>query len=369
MKAILTVLVLAAAVRAAAAPSSTFVYVGSYTKEPTKEGITLLKMDDATGRLENLGVAAVAPNPTFLAVDASGEFLYAIHERQPGTVAAYKINRSTGALTLLNTESTGGPGPCHVAVDSKRRFLLAANYSGGSIACLPIAADGSLKKASSFMQHAGSSANPDRQKEPHAHGVYFSPDEKFVLATDLGTDKIYVYRLDAEKGTLAATGKPGSVKPGAGVRHGTFNPEGSKFYAINEIDCTITSFAWDADSGTLTERETVSTLTAPVPGNSTAEIAFLPGGKTLLGSNRGHNSLATYAVQADGALKLLGHAPTGGVPRHFGVHPSGKWVLAGGQNNNAITVLAVDGKSGTLTAQGEPFPVLSPVCIVFLPVP
>lgn len=347
---------------------ATFVYVGSYTKT-AEEGITLLKMDDATGALTELGVAARSPNPTFLALDAKGEFLYAIHEREPGTVASYKIDRATGALKLLNIESCKGPGPCHVTVDSKRCHLFVANYAGGSIACLPIREDGSLGPASAFIQHTGSSANPSRQKEPHAHGVYLSPDEKFLLATDLGTDRIYIYKFDAVKGTLTATDKPGFVKPGAGVRHGAFSPDGKRFYAINEIDCTVTTFTWDAVTGTLTEIETVPTTTAPVKGNSTAEIAFLPNGRTLYGSNRGHNSLATWKMAADGKLTLLGHADVGGVPRHFGIHPSGKWVLAGRQDSNALVTFAVDEQTGQLMVKGEPLPVLSPVCMVFLPVP
>ena len=369
MKTTLSALIIAAMTSLASA-STCFVYVGSYTKGPD-EGITCLKMDEATGKLENLGVVAAAPNPTFLALDAKGEFLYAIHERQPGTVAAYKIDRATGKLTFLNTEGTNGNGPCHLTVDKARKNLLVANYASGSVCCIPIKADGSLASASSFIQHTGKGPNKSRQEGPHAHGVYLSPDEKFALVADLGTDKIDVYQFDAVHGMLTSNVPPAGVTaPGAGPRHGTFSPDGSKFYIINELDNTVTSFAWDAEKGTLTEIETVTTLPEPVKDNTTAEIEFHPNKKVLYGSNRGHNSIVRYSVEEAGKLKFLDTtSTTGPAPRHFAVHPNGKWLLAGNQSAETLVTYSVDPETGKLTQQGKPMELRSPVCMVYLRIP
>lgn len=352
-------------------PAATcYVYVGSYTKGP-EEGITLLKMDEATGKLENLGVTAAAPNPTFLTVDAKGEFLYAVHERQPGAVAAYRIDRTSGKLQFLNAESTKGDGPCHVCVDQARRNLIASNYGSGSVACLPIKADGSLAPASFFEQFTGQGPNPQRQEGPHAHGAYLSPDEKFALVADLGTDRIHVYHFDGEKGLLTKNAPPaGNTAPGAGPRHGTFSPDGSKFYIINELNNTITSFAWDAAKGNLTALQSVSTLEKPMAESSTAEIEFHPNHKVLYGSNRGHNSIARYAVDDAGRLTLQDlTSTTGPMPRHFAVHPSGLWMLAGNQKAETLITYAVDPVSGKLTLQGPPLSLRAPVCMVYLRIP
>ena len=371
MKSTLLSLMTAAALTNLAPASVCYVYVGSYTKGP-EEGISLLKFDEATGKIENLGFVAAAPNPTFLTVDEKGEFLYAIHERQPGTVAAYKIDRSTGKLTFLNTEETKGNGPCHVFVDKARKNLLVANYASGSVACLPIKADGSLAPASSFHQHVGTGPNASRQEGPHAHGVYLSPQEKFALVADLGTDHIDVYKFDGEKHLLTKNDPPaGITAPGAGPRHGTFSPDGKKFYIINELDNTVTSFAWDETKGRLKTIESVSTLQAPVEDNSTAEIAFHPtNAKVLYGSNRGHNSIARFSIDGEGKMKLLDTtSTTGPAPRHFGLHPSGKWMLAGNQSAETLVTYAIDPETGKLTQQGEPLALRSPVCMVFLRIP
>lgn len=353
------------------APASTcFVYIGSYTKGPD-EGISCLKFDEATGKIENLGFVAAAPNPTFLCVDANGEFLYAIHERQPGTVAAYKINRQTGGLTFLNAEGTGGNGPCHVFVDKARKNLLVANYGSGSVCVLPIKADGSLAEKSSFIQLTGKGPDAKRQEAPHAHGMYLSPDEKFALSADLGTDNVYVYKFDAAKGLLTPNDPPAGVTPpGAGPRHGTFSPDGTKFYIINEMGGSITSFNWDAVKGTLTPIETVPTLKSAVPDNTTAEIEFHPNKKVLYGSNRGENTIVRYSVAADGKLTYEdATSTTGPAPRHFAVHPSGKWMLAGNQSAETLVTYAVDPESGKLTQAGDPLALRSPVCIVYVRIP
>lgn len=353
-----------------AAANSSFVYVGSYTKGP-EEGISLLKMDDETGTLENLGFVAAAPNPTFLALDPKGEHLYAIHERQPGSVAAYKIDRTTGKLTLLNTEKTSGNGPCHVSVCRDGKNLLVANYGSGSVACLPIRADGSLAPHSAFVQHTGHSVDKDRQKEPHAHGIYQSPGGKFVLACDLGTDKVYVYRFDPARGSLEPNDPPaGDLKPGAGPRHAAFSTDGKRLYVINELDCTVTVFSWDEAKGVLQAIESVSTLKEPVDGNSTAEVEVHPGNaRVLYGSNRGANTIVRFSVDPDtGKLTYQDEtSTTGPAPRHFATHPNGKWMLAGNQNAETLVSYKVDPATGKLSQHGQPLPLRSPVCMVFLP--
>jgi 6-phosphogluconolactonase len=370
MKTTFTNILIAAAMTSLATASTCFVYVGSYTKGP-QEGISCLKFDESTGALENLGFVAAAPNPTFLALDSKGEFLYAIHEREPGTVAAYKIDRASGKLTFINSQQTKGNGPCHLTVDKARANLLVANYASGSVCCLPITAEGGLSAASSSIQHTGKGPNASRQEGPHAHGVYLSPDEKFALVADLGTDKINIYKFDGSKGLLTPNEPAfGQTAPGAGPRHGTFSPDGSKFYIINELDNTITSFTWDASKGTLTPISSQSTLPEPVKDSTTAEIEFHPNGKVLYGSNRGHNSIARFSVDASGGFKLLDTTTTGGpAPRHFAVHPNGKWMLAGTQTAETLVTYAVDPESGKLTQHGDAMKLRSPVCLVFLRIP
>jgi 6-phosphogluconolactonase len=349
---------------------TSYIFVGSYTTDPA-HGISLLKFDDETGHMENLGVSATSPNPSFLAIDPTGEFLYAIHDRNPGKVAAYCFDAKSAKLSLLNIQETGSPGPTHLCLDAERKNLIVANYAGGSVTCLPINEDGSLATASAFVQHQGSSADPKRQEAPHAHGVYMSPDNRFVLCTDLGTDKIYVYKFDPVLGSLEPNDPPhASVKAGAGVRHGTFSPDGTRFYVINELDNTITGFNWDADRGVLQEFAVVSTLPEGAGPSQTAEIEFHPSGRFLYGSNRGHDSIAIFAVDpTTGRLTSQGHAMTGAPePRHFQIHPSGKWILAGNQKASTVTLFKLDETSGQLIAHGPPFPVNQPVCLIHLPI-
>ena len=370
MKSTLLSLFASAGLSSTALASTCYVYVGSYTKGPDG-GISLLKMDEATGKLENLGVAAAAPNPSFLAVDAKGEFLYAIYENSPGSVAAYRIDRTTGKLTLLNKESAKGDGPCHIIVDKARKNVLVSNYGSGSVACLPIKEDGSLAPASSFHQHVGTGPNKERQEAPHAHGAYLSADEKFALVADLGMDRVVVYHFDAAKGLLTKNEPPaGIMAPNSGPRHGTFSPDGSKFYVINEMACSVSALTWNATTGTLKQFQDLPTTLKPVPGNSTAEIFFHPNGNILYGSNRGDNSIVRYSVDKEGKMKFEDTtSTTGPVPRGFAVHPSGKWMIAGVQDANKVVTFAVDPVSGKLTLHGEPTAVGMPVCIVFLRIP
>ena len=353
------------------------VYVGTYTG-PKSKGIYLLEFDPLTGALTPKGVAAETPSPSFLAVHPSKKFLYAANEvgsfggRKTGSVSAFAIDPKAGGLTPLNTQPSGGADPCYVVVDPTGKNALVANYSGGSVEVLPIAADGKLEAPSSVVQHKGSSVDQGRQSSPHAHAIDLDASGKLAVAADLGLDKLMVYRFDPEKGTLEPNASPyASVAQGAGPRHFAFHPDGRHAYAINEMACTVTTFDFDPSKGTFAERQSLSTR-APggKPGNSTAEILVHPSGRFVYGSNRGDDSLAIYAVDpASGRLSPVGHQSTGGrTPRSFGIDPTGRFLIAANQDSGTLVVFQVDNETGKLKQVGEPVAVPTPVCVKFVPV-
>jgi 6-phosphogluconolactonase len=349
-------------------------YVGTYTG-PKSKGIYAWR--SSGGKLSALGAVAETSSPSFLAIDPSGRHIYAANEvsefkgEKAGAVSGFSIDRASGRLTHLNTVSSKGPGPCYVSVDSSGKNVLVANYGGGSVAVLPKGSDGKLNDASAFDQHHGSGADQKRQRGPHAHCVKLSPDNKFALVTDLGTDEVMVYRFDPAKGSITANNPPSAkLKPGAGPRHFVFHPKLPRLYTINELNSTITAFDWDAAKGILTDRQSVSTLPEGYSGESTgAEIVIHPNGKFLYGSNRGDDSIAIFAVDSAGALKAAGHVKTQGkVPRNFALDPSGTLLFAANQESDNIVIFRVDTKTGKLTPTGEVLEVASPVCVRFLQV-
>lgn len=352
------------------------VYVGTYSGKE-QQGIRVFRLDAATGALAPLGGASGVGNPSFLARHPNGRFLYAVGEvgnfdaKGGGAVAAFASDPETGALTLLNEQSSGGNGPCHLSLDPAGKNVFVANYGGGSIACLPVETDGRLRAATAFVQHTGSSVNKERQGEPHAHSINVDAAGRFVVAADLGLDKLLVYRLDAAKGTLAPNDPPAaSVAAGAGPRHFAFHPNGRLAVAVNELNSTITAFRYDADRGALTEVHTLSTLPAGSQGtNYPAEVLFHPSGKFVYASNRGHDSLAIFAVDAaNGHLRLVGHQPTQGkTPRGFGISPSGDFLIAANQETNTLVVFRVDQSTGRLTQTGAAVEVPRPVSVVIAP--
>ena len=275
-------------------------------------------------------------------------------------------------MTALNQRSSGGPGPAHLSLDEAGGTALVANYGGGSIAVLPIAADGKLEGPTQFIQHTGSSVNPDRQKEPHAHQILTDPSNHFVYVADLGIDKIMIYRFDAATRALAAAAPPSAaLKPGAGPRHMAIAASGRFAYVINELTCTVTAFTRDTSTGALTEMQTVSTLPAGAAmqrGYSTAEIMLSPTGAFLYGSNRGHDSITVFAVdKASGRLSFAGNTPTGGkTPRGFGIEPGGGYLLAGNQNSDSVVVFRIDRATGKLTPSGASITVGAPVDVKFV---
>lgn len=346
-------------------------YVGTYTKPEGSKGIYRFTLDLETGKLGGGELAAEAKNPSFLALHPSGEFLYSANEIDgSGGVTAYAINED-GTLKLLSQQSSKGAGACHVWVDGAGKNVLVANYGGGNIAALPIADDGSVREATGFVQHTGSSVNPNRQKEPHAHAIYTDGDDRFVYTCDLGTDKVYVYKFDPEKGTLAPNDPPAAdLAPGSGPRHLAFHPSGGYAYVINELLNTVTVFKHDSEKGVLETIQTVETLPDDFQGsNSTAEIFVHPSGRFLYGSNRGHDSIAVYVInEQSGKLNLVDITPTGGkAPRNFAIDPTGMWLIAANQQTNDMFVFKIDPATGKLTATGQTASLGAPVCIVFPP--
>ena len=369
MKLLRSLAALLALIASAALAADAPFYVGTYTKPDGSKGIYRCVLDLETGKISAATLVAETPSPSFLAIRPGGGFLYAANETNSGEVSAYAI-AADGALKFLNKQSAKGGGTCHVTVDPAGKNVLIANYGTGSVAVLPIKADGSLAEASAFVQHTGSSSDPARQKEPHAHSIYTDPAAKFVYACDLGTDKINGYRFDAAKGTLTADETAtATVAPGSGPRHLALHPKQDTAYVINEMLSTITAFKRDTGTGALTEIGTISTLPEDFTGrSSTAEIFVHPNGKHLYGSNRGHDSIAAFAIEQDGGLAPIGHTPIGGkVPRNFAIDPTGRWLLAAGQESGDINVLKIDPDTGKLAPTGMRVEIGAPVCIIFAP--
>jgi 6-phosphogluconolactonase len=362
------ILTIALLVALAAPAREHTVYVGTYTGPNASKGIYKFGFDTKTGEVTSpLELAAEIVSPSFLAIHPNGRFLYAVNEAGKGAVTAYAIDPKTKTLTKINDQPSIGSGPCHINVDSKGKHVVIANYGGGSIAALPINKDGSLKPASSFVQHKGSSINQSRQKEPHGHSVNFDKSGKYVFAADLGLDKVIIYKFDSNEGTLTEAGF-GALKPGSGPRHLAVAKDNKRVYVINEITSTVTGFNYDGKTN-LTAFQTISTLPQETPGNSTAEIVIHPSGKFVYGSNRGHNSIAVFAVdKKSGELERVQNAPIEGkIPRNFVVDPTGKFLLAAGQDSNTIAIFSIDQSTGKLTYTGKSLQAFKPVCLRFHP--
>jgi 6-phosphogluconolactonase len=352
-------------------------YVGTYTDHGSK-GIYAYRFDSATGESTSLGLAAESTAPSFLAMAASGRFLYAVNELsqfngQPtGAVSAFAIQPKTAKLTLLNQVPSRGEGPAHIALDRSGKYALVSNYDRGSIAVFPLLQDGRLGEATAFVQHKGSSVNKERQEGPHAHAAEFSPDNRFVIVADLGLDQLLVYRFDEARGTLGSDPQIVRAVPGAGPRHLVFDATGRHLYVINEMQSSVVAYAYDAANGALGELQIVSALPKGFPRTSeAAEIEMHSSGKFLFASNRGDDSIAVFAINPkDGTLTPVEIDSTGGkTPRNFVLDPTGAWLLAANQESDDIVVFRVDPGTGHLTRSGPELHVPSPVCVRFVPQP
>ncbi|MGA9813078.1 MAG: lactonase family protein [Terriglobales bacterium] len=354
------------------ASQSYLMYVGTYTG-PQSKGIYAYRFDSATGQATPVGLVAETVNPSFLATDPSQRFLYAVNEvsdyqgKKTGAVSAFAIDRKSGKLTFLNEVPSHGAGPCYVSLDQTGQYALVANYDGGSVAVFPLLKDGRLGEASSVIEHTGPTVDP-LGAEPHQ--IDLSRDNRFAVASYLGLDQLLVYRFDAAKGTLAANDPPfAQLHHDARPRHFAFRPNYKFLYLLEEADSKLDTFSYDATVGTLRQVATVSTLPAGLAiDNTTAEIKIRPDGKFLYSSNRGHDSIAVFALEPKtGMPSLLQAVPSGGKkPRNFEIDPAGSYLVAANQNSNNVVVFKIDQQTGQLTPTGQVLEVRSPVCIKFV---
>ncbi|MGZ4816960.1 MAG: lactonase family protein [Terriglobales bacterium] len=354
-------------------------YVGTYTEDGSKsKGIYAYRFDAATGQVTSLGLAAETTNPSFVALHPNGRFLYAVNEvgkyqgPNSGGVSAFSIDRASGKLTFLNEVPSRGADPCYITVDKTGKHVLVANYTGGSVAVFPVLEDGKLGEASAFVQHTGKGSNPERQEAPHAHSIDLSPDNRFAMVDDLGLDELLVYKFDATKGSLAANDPPfAKLDAGAGPRHFALHPSGKFAYVVTEMHSSVTAFSADLSAGTFHPIQTISTLPKGFTGrNDDAEIEVHPSGKFLYASNRGHDTIAVFAIdRKKGTLTPVEDTPTQGKePRHFAIDPTGAYLFAENQKSDNIVVFRIDRKTGRLTPAGQTLEVATPVCIKFLAV-
>ena len=344
-------------------------YIGTYTST-TSEGIYVYRMNSDTGELKKFS-SIKSENPSFLTLDRSRRFLYAVNEvkefdgKASGAVSAYAIE-ATGKLKFLNQQASRGADPCYVTVDRRRGSLLVANYTGGNLALLPIRRNGSLAPVTDLKQHEGKGIK-EQQNGPHAHCIILDPAERYALAADLGIDKVMIYRFDPASRKLLPGKQPFvSLKAGAGPRHLALHPNGRFLYVIDELDSTLTTLKYKA--GTLTILDTVSTLPAGFSDVSyCADVHVSPSGKFLYGSNRGHNSIVVFALDAStGKPTLVEHVSTEGKwPRNFVIDPTGKFLLVANQHTDNVVVFKMDAQTGRLTPSGQSAQVPIPVCLRF----
>jgi 6-phosphogluconolactonase len=355
------------------------IYMGTYTRRETfvdgkAAGIYIYHLDPASGELIYAATVAGAGtvNPSFLTLSPDKRCLYAVNEitggKGPyGTVSAFAIDPVTQHLSYLNQQSTHGLAPCYVSMEPEGRYCLVANYETGSVCVLPVPEDGRLGEATDTVQFSGSGPNPERQEGPHAHMIVPSPDHRFILAVDLGTDKLMAFRLDLERGRLIPADSPWTqMPPGTGPRHLAFHPHRPFAYVISELQSTVTVCRYMERRGTFEASQTISTLPDDFTGqNLGAEIKVAPSGRFVYASNRGHDSLAIYAADEEtGQLSIVGHTSTQGVgPRAFTIDPSGALLLVANQDTDTVITFWIHQDSGMLTATGHVATVPTPVCL------
>jgi len=373
-------------VRAQTGPKQYILYVGTYTTGNSK-GIYAYRYNSESGELQPLGLAAATENPSFLASDKANEHLFAVNEttkyqgQSSGGVTAFSLDRKTGKLTQLNQVASRGADPCYVSLDRSGKYLLVANYTGGTVSVLPVLADGRLGEAVSVEKDRGTlGPNKERQDSPHAHWIEASARNRFVYVADLGLDQVLIYKFDGEKGQLSRDQSRSSknkaatdffsatLAPGTGPRHIAFSSDGKFMYVLGEMNATVTVFA--NDNETYHSIQQISSLPADFSGeNTAAEIAMHPSGKFLYTSNRGADSIAEFSVDpASGKLTLLGDISTfGKTPRHFAIDPTGTRLLVANEDTGNIVEYSIDSATEKLTRVGKMVSVPSPVCLIFVP--
>jgi 6-phosphogluconolactonase len=347
--------------------SSHSLYIGTYTRE-TSKGIYALKLDAATGELSEPALAAPSKNPSYITLSPDRKFLYAVSEADAMAVA-FAVGPAGELSVIQPPQPAEGKAPCHLVVDQTGRTLLVANYQTGVLASIPILADGKLGHAGSIIQHTGSSANPERQASAHMHSVTLSPDNRYVIACDLGLDKIFTYQLDPAAAKLSPANPPFTpTNPGAGPRHFAFSPDGRFGFCITEMGATIIAYRYNAENGSLTELDSQSTLPPDFTGTNTcAAIRVHPNGRFVYGSNRGADSIAVFGFdETTGVLTPIEIVSSGGKnPRDFALSPDGKWLVAAHQDSKSLVVFSVDSDTGRLTPNGSTATISMPVCVLF----
>lgn len=375
---VLLLLLLATLCSSATPPqhSEYFAYIGTYTEQGgNSQGIYVYRFDSGTQKLTEIGLAAKTVNPSFLAVHPNQRFLYAVNEisnyqgQRTGAVSAFEIDHATGKLMFLNQVASRGTDPCYITVDKTGKYVLVANYTSGGLAVFPIRADGGLGEASAFVQHTGHGTNPERQEGPHAHSVDMSADNRFAIVDDLGLDETFVYPFDSSNGSLAVNdARIAKADPGAGPRHFAFTPSGKFGYVLHEMESTVTAYSFDAVQGKLTALQTISSIPKTfIKLDESAEIEVAPSGRFLYASNRGHDSIAVFAIDpATGKLTLVEYVSTKGEsPRSFAIAPGGSLLFAANEKSDNIVLFHVDRNSGRLTPAGKVLEISQPVCVKF----
>ncbi|HEY4107802.1 lactonase family protein [Puia sp.] len=355
-----------------------YLFVGTYTEGPAaagSKGIYVYTFNAATGEAKPVSTMATT-NPSYLAVAPGGKFVYAVgetHGATPGSVSAFSFDKKTGKLAFIDKQSSGGADPCYVSVDASRKWAVVANYSGGNFSALPITANGSLEPAAQTFQHTGSGANKGRQEKAHVHSTILSPDEKYLVVCDLGTDKLSVLRFNAASARQPlnpATDSVVSLRPGVGPRHTAFHPTKPYAYVIEELTGTVDAFHYS--NGKLTPIQHISSLPDGFKGDiGSADIHISPNGKFLYASNRGDaNSIVIYAIDpATGKLTVKGFQSTMGKwPRNFMIDPTGHWLLAANQAGKNVVIFKIDPTTGMLSPTGKQLEIPAPVCLKMTPV-
>lgn len=346
--------------------------VGTYTNEAKTNGIHVYSFNAETGDYEEKSKTLNIQNPSFLVVSRDKKNVYSVSEGGQGKgISAFSFNNASGKLTFLNSTSAGGNGPCYINVDDKKQLVFTGNYGGGSLSATRVNSDGSLSDDIQVIQHEGSSVNKNRQDKPHVHAVVLSPDNRFLLVPDLGTDKVNVYRVEPGNSNPLTSASPAftSVNPGGGPRHLTFHPNGKHAYLILEMEGAIAAF--DYQDGRLQQKQTITMLTPEFKGKvGAADIHVSPDGKFLYGSNRGEaNEVVIYAIDKSGKLTYAGRQSTLiKTPRNFAIDPTGNFVLVANQDGNDIVIFKRDKKTGLLTDSGKRIQVDKPVCLKFVAV-
>ena len=344
--------------------------IGTYTTSATSDGIFVYDFDNSTAAVKLKSKISGVENPSYLTISRDGKFVYAVNEVKDGGVSSFIFDNTSGELKFLNKVSSGGSGPCYVSVDDKNKYVFAGNYNSGSFAAIPLKDDGSLGADPQFIQQDGSSINKGRQQGPHLHCTVLSPDNKYLLTSNLGTDKVGVYKFDVSKVSQPLTpADPSfiSVKAGNGPRHLTFHPNSKFAYLISEMAASITVF--DYKDGKLTEKQSITMLSPDFKGKvGAADIHISADGKFLYGSNRGEaNEVVIYSIDKKGLLTYAGRQSCQGKgPRNFVIDPSGNFLLVANQDSNEIVFFKRDQKTGMLTPTGDKIQISKPVCLKFI---